>query len=115
MKLISIDEYLETLHPDLLWWTQRVISYMKEKHSDHPIVFYYQRPTLKLNQHLFIMLGGGKKHFSLYTTDFDYVEKHRLLNLPKITYGKSAILFPLNKKEMIDLAYQVIDEVVVRS
>lgn len=115
MKLTSVDAYLETLHPDLLWWTNEVIHYIQQTYEKYPIVLFYQRPTMKINKEIFIMIGGGKSHFSLYTTDFEYVENHKLLKLLKVKYGKSAILFPLDKRELIAETYKVIDDVIVRS
>jgi hypothetical protein len=115
VKITSIENYLDTLHPDLLWWTHEVMSYIEKTYDTYPVVLFYQRPTIKIKKQLFIMLGGGKTHFSLYTTDFEYVEDHKLLKLPKVKYGKSAILFPLEKRELITEAYKVIDEVITRS
>ena len=91
------------------------MEYMKQKYPMYSLVLSYQRPMLKLKPKLFIMLGGGKNHFSLYTTDFDYVESYKLKKIPKIKFGKSAILFPLEKSSYLPLAYQVIDEVVLRA
>ncbi|HRX45585.1 MAG TPA: hypothetical protein P5091_06040 [Acholeplasmataceae bacterium] len=115
MKLTSIDQYLESLDESLLWWHQKVITYMKDKYPNYPLVFFYQRPTLKLDKKLFIMMGGGKSHFSLYSTDFEYVENHKLKKLPKIKYGKSAILFPLGNREYIHETFSIIDDIVKRS
>lgn len=115
MKITTVEAYLDTLSPDLLRWTDEVIAYIEKSYPQYPIALFYQRPTMKIKKQLFIMLGGGKAHFSLYTTDFEYVENHKLLKIPKVKYGKSAILFPLEKKEMIHEAYKVIDEVIQRS
>jgi uncharacterized protein YdhG (YjbR/CyaY superfamily) len=116
MKLTTIDQYLESLNNEsLLWWHHEVIRYMKDKYPNYPLIFFYQRPTLKLDKKLFIMMGGGKSHFSLYSTNFEYVENHKLKRLAKIKYGKSAILFPLEQKEYIGEAIKIIDDIVKRS
>ena len=111
----TIDDYLETLNGSLLEWTNQVIQYIKSNYPNHELLLSYQRPMLKLKPKLFIMLGGGKNHFSLYTTDFEYVESFKLRKVPLIKFGKSAILFPLEKTKYLSLAYQVIDEVIERA
>lgn len=113
--LNTIEDYLSTLDGELLSITQDIIFYMKKTYPEYPLVLSYQRPMLKLKPKLFIMLGGGKNHFSLYTTDFDYVESFKLKKIPKIKFGKSAILFPMEKSKYLDTAYKVIDEVVERA
>lgn len=111
----TIQDYMDSLDEKLLDFTKCVIEYMESKYPMYPLVLSYQRPMLKLKPKLFIMLGGGKNHFSLYTTDFDYVEAYKLNKIPKIKFGKSAILFPLEKTAYLSMAYQVIDEVVSRA
>lgn len=113
--LKTIEDYLKTLDGELLTFTEDVMKYMKETYPEFPLVLSYQRPMLKLKPKLFLMLGGGKNHFSLYTTDFDYVESYKLRKIPKIKFGKSAILFPLEKSIYLELAYKVVDEVVQRA
>jgi hypothetical protein len=111
----AIQDYLNTIDGPLLTFTESVLDYMKTKYIKYPLELFYKQPTLKLKPKLFIMLGGGKNHFSLYTTDFDYVNSLKLKQLPKIKYGKSAILFPLEKDEYLTLAYQMIDEIIKRA
>lgn len=113
--LKTIEDYVETLDGELLSFTHEVLDYIKKTYPKFPLVLSYQRPMLKLKPKLFLMLGGGKNHFSLYTTDFDYVESYKLRKIPKIKFGKSAILFPLEKTKYLSLAYQVIDEVIERA
>ncbi|HAX03087.1 MAG: hypothetical protein A2Y45_06610 [Tenericutes bacterium GWC2_34_14] len=111
----SIDDYVNTLEGPLHAWTISVIDYLKKNYAHYELVLSYQRPMIKIKPKLFIMLGGGKNHFSLYTTDFEYVESYKLRKIPKIKFGKSAILFPLEKPDYMSLAYQVCDEVIQRN
>jgi len=111
----TIDDYLNTLENPLRTWTEQVLTYLKKNYPTYDIVLSYQRPMLKLKPKLFIMLGGGKQHFSLYTTDFSYVESFKERKIPRIKFGKSAILFPLEKPDYINLAYRVCDEVIERA
>jgi len=115
MKLNSVEAYLETLEPDLKHWMLYALDYATRRYPSYPLVFSYQRPMIKIKPKLFLMFGGGKHHFSIYTTDFDYVETFKLRKIKGITFGKSAILFPLGKMEYRSLVEQVIDEVVKRA
>ncbi len=110
----TIQDYLDSLHKELLEVTNDALSYMKLNYPKYQIVLSYQRPMLLIKPKLFIMLGGGKNHFSLYTTDFKYVESFKLKNIPKIKFGKSAILFPLGNLSYKDLIHQTIDEIILR-
>jgi len=114
MKLSAIQDYVNSLEPPLLDWMNEAIHHVTTHYPDYPLVLSYQRPMVKIKPKLFIMFGGGKNHFSLYTTDFDYVEQFKLKRMKGITFGKSAILFPLGKPEYKALVYQVIDDVMAR-
>lgn len=108
-------EYLDSLNGTLLEWTQDIFNHILNHYPSYSFELFYQRPTLKLKPKLFVMIGGGKNHISLYSTDFDYVEKYRLCEDKKIKFGKSAILFPLNDKKYLTLAKQAIDDIVARA
>lgn len=115
MKLDSVQSYLDTLEPALLSWMKDAIHYTTSNYPEYPLVFSYQRPMIKIKPKRFIMFGGGKTHFSIYTTDFEYVDDFKLRKIKGITFGKSAILFPLGKPEYKTRVNQVIDEVVKRA
>lgn len=115
MKLNSVDAYVDTLEPDLKDWMVYALDYVTAHYPSFPLVFSYQRPMIKIKPKLFLMFGGGKHHFSIYTTDFDYVEAFKSRKIKGINFGKSAILFPLGKIEYRSLVKQVIDEVIQRA
>ncbi len=109
MSFQSIEDYRKTLTEDQGWWFDQVSDYVKKTYPSFPFVLSYQRPMFKIKPKLFLMLGGGAHHFSIYTTDFDYVNQWKAKKIPNLKFGKSAVLFPLHKKEMITLAYQMCD------
>ncbi|RJX26634.1 MAG: hypothetical protein C4537_01955 [Acholeplasma sp.] len=115
MSYSSIADYRLTLTEEQIWWFDHVRDYVLQKYPTLSFTLSYQRPMFKIKPKLFLMLGGGKNHFSIYTTDFDYVNTWKEKKIPGLKFGKSAVLFPLNKKEMITLAYQMCDEVIYRA
>jgi len=115
MVINSIEDYRETLDDLGKEWLDYVMNYLKDKHGSYELVLFYKRPVLKINREIFLMLGGGKNHFSIYTTDFDYVEIVKAEKNKGLKFGKSAILFPLNKKEYMDKALKICDEVIIRA
>lgn len=115
MSFKSIEDYVNTLNEDQRWWFDQVSQYVKNNYPNLPFVLSYQRPMFKIKPKLFLMLGGGAHHFSIYTTDFDFVNIWKVKKIPGLKFGKSAVLFPLHKKEMVTLAYQMCDEVIKRA
>ena len=111
----SIENYRETLNDLGKEWLDYVMNHLKEKHSSYELVLFYKRPVLKINREIFLMLGGGKNHFSIYTTDFEYVEMIKAEKNKGLKFGKSAILFPLNKKEYMEKVLSICDEVISRA
>jgi len=111
----SISDYRDTLDALGKEWLDYVMNYLKDKHGDYELVLFYKRPVLKINREIFLMLGGGKNHFSIYTTDFDYVEMIKAEKNIGLKFGKSAILFPLNKKEYMEKTLRICDEVIERA
>lgn len=115
MSFTTIEDYRRSLNQEQQWWFDSVKDYVLNHYPRIPFTLSYQRPMFKIKPKLFLMLGGGKNHFSIYTTDFDYVNDWKEKKMPGLKFGKSAVLFPLNKKEMIHLAYQMCDEVIHRA
>ena len=107
--------YRDTLSEDGKFWFDGVSSHVKSKYPNIPFVYAYQRPMFKVTKQRFIMLGGGKQHFSIYTTDFGYVNLIKDSRIKGLKFGKSAILFPLNRKDFFELACNICDEVVQRA
>lgn len=110
----AIRNYLETLPEEGKLYFGEVVSHMDRHHPEYTLVMSYQRPTYKLIGKIFLMLGGGKEHFSIYTTDFDYVERWKEKKIKGLSFGKSAILFPFRHPELKPLMFQVIDDVIHR-
>jgi hypothetical protein len=113
--LKSIDDYKATLNQNQLKWLLHAESYLLSNYSNLSYVLSYQRPMIKINKDIFIMLGGGKNHFSIYTTDFDYVNKIKDKKIKGLKFGKSAILFPLDKLEYLDLVINFIVDIINRN
>lgn len=112
--LNDIESYRNTLSDQGKYWYDAVVSYMKEHHPEYALVLSYQRPTFKLKGQIFLMLGGGKEHFSIYTTDFDYVINLKEKSIKGLKFGKSAVLFQFKHREHLELAFQMMDEVILR-
>lgn len=115
MMIRSIEDYRETLDDLGKEWLDYVMDYLKENHGAYELVLFYKRPVLKITREIFLMLGGGKNHFSIYTTDFEYVEMIKAEKNIGLKFGKSAILFPLQKKEYMKKALRICDEVINRA
>ncbi len=111
----SIDDYRDTLDDLGKEWLDYCLNYLKDKHSKYELVLFYKRPVLKINREIFLMMGGGKNHFSIYTTDFEYVEMVKAEKIKGLKFGKSAILFPLNKKEFMPKVISICDDVILRA
>lgn len=111
----SIDDYRDTLDDLGKEWLDYCLNYLKENHSKYELVLFYKRPVLKINREIFLMMGGGKNHFSIYTTDFEYVEMVKAEKIKGLKFGKSAILFPLNKKEFMPKVISICDDVILRA
>jgi len=111
----SIQDYRETLDDLGKEWLDYVMDYLTNTHNAYDLILFYKRPVLKINREIFLMLGGGKNHFSIYTTDFDYVEMIKAEKIIDLKFGKSAILFPLNKKEYMEKALRICDDVIKRA
>ncbi len=111
----SIHDYRDTLNLLGKEWLDYVLDYLKEKHSKYELVLFYKRPVLKINREIFLMMGGGKNHFSIYTTDFEYVEMIKAEKNKGLKFGKSAILFPLDQKEYLEKTLKICDEVIQRA
>lgn len=114
MSFSSIDDYRSTLSEIQLWWFDQVVNHVRQNHPTLRFALSYQRPTFTIKPKLFLMLGGGKNHFSIYTTDFDYVNSLKNKKIPGLKFGKSAVLFPLQQKQMLSDAIQVCEEVIHR-
>jgi uncharacterized protein YdhG (YjbR/CyaY superfamily) len=113
--LKTIDDYKNTLNEVQLKWLVDVEDFLLKKYSEYPYNLSYQRPMIKINKQIFIMFGGGKNHFSIYSTDFDYVNKVKLEKIKGLKFGKSAILFPLDKLEYLSFVYKFIDDIIERN
>ncbi|MDO9629096.1 MAG: hypothetical protein Q7I99_04270 [Acholeplasmataceae bacterium] len=111
----TIQDYREALDIQGKEWLDHVLNHLREKHSEYELVLFYRRPVLKVNREIFLMMGGGKNHFSIYTTDFDYVDIIKAEKNKGLKFGKSAILFPLDKKEYMSKALRICDEVILRA
>ncbi|MBU1142359.1 MAG: hypothetical protein KKH92_01800 [Firmicutes bacterium] len=111
----TIKDYRDTLGDEGKEWLDYVLNYLKDQHSQYELVLFYKRPVLKINREIFLMMGGGKNHFSIYTTDFEYVEMIKAEKNKGLKFGKSAILFPLNRKDYMEKALRICDEVIRRA
>lgn len=112
--LNSVSEYRETLSDIGRTWYDAVVNHMETYYPEYPLVLSYQRPTYRLINKIFLMLGGGKHHFSIYTTDFDYVETLKSKKIKGLTFGKSAVLFQFAFPDHLMLALKMTDEVISR-
>ncbi len=112
--LKDIQSYRETLSETGKSWYDAAVSHMTSHYPEYPLVMSYSRPTYKLIGKIFLMLGGGKEHFSIYTTDFDYVESLKLLKIKGLKFGKSAVLFQFKDQAHMKLAIKMMDDVIER-
>jgi uncharacterized protein YdhG (YjbR/CyaY superfamily) len=110
----NVEDYRNTLSEIGKTWYDAVVSHMKVHHPEYQLVLSYQRPTYKLIGKIFLMLGGGAQHFSIYTTDFDYVLELKAKNIKGLKFGKSAVLFQFKYPEHLNLAFQMADDVISR-
>ncbi len=110
----SVDAYRDSLSETGKSWFDAVVSHMTKHHPKYSLVLSYQRPTYKLVGKIFLMLGGGAEHFSIYTTDFDYVSNLKDKNIKGLKFGKSAVLFQFKYPEHLKLAFQMTDDVISR-
>jgi len=111
----TINDYKETLNEEQLKWYNEIENHLLKNYTEYPFMLSYKRPTLKLNNKIFIMLGGGNNHFSIYSTDFDYVNQIKISKPKGLKFGKSAILFPLDKLDYLDFAKKICDDIVSRN
>jgi len=109
-----IIKYQSTLSEEGLFWFNEVSQYVLKTYPHIPFEYAYQRPMFKITQQIFLMLGGGKHHFSIYTTDFAYVDLVKAANIKGLKFGKSAILFPHARKDLLEIAFKICDEVISR-
>jgi uncharacterized protein YdhG (YjbR/CyaY superfamily) len=112
--LKDTQSYRETLSEIGQYWYDSAVHHMELHYPEYQLVMSYQRPTYKLIGKIFLMLGGGQNHFSIYTTDFDYVFELKQKNIHGLKFGKSAVLFQFKHKEHLELAFQMMDEVIFR-
>jgi uncharacterized protein YdhG (YjbR/CyaY superfamily) len=110
-----IKTYRASLKDEGRTWFDQVSGYVINKYPELSFKYAYQRPMFQITKSIFLMLGGGKNHFSIYTTDFDYVLLVKAENIKGLKFGKSAVLFPLNRLDMMDRAYQMCDDVISRN
>jgi uncharacterized protein YdhG (YjbR/CyaY superfamily) len=106
--------YRESLSEVGKFWYDAAVRHMETHYPEFPLVMSYQRPTYKLIGKIFLMLGGGKEHFSIYTTDFEYVESLKLQKIKGLKFGKSAVLFQFKDQDHMKLATTMMDEVIER-
>jgi uncharacterized protein YdhG (YjbR/CyaY superfamily) len=115
MMLEAIKNYRESLDETGKWWFDEVSNYVNKKYPELNFVYSYQRPMFKITKDIFLMLGGGKNHFSIYTTDFNCVNMVRDEKIKGVKFGKSAVLFPHDRKDLLERAYQMCDDVIKRN
>jgi len=111
----AIKNYRETLDFSGQWWFDEVSKYVITKYPELNFAFSYQRPMFKITKDIFLMLGGGKNHFSIYTTDFDYVNMVKDEKIKGLKFGKSAVLFPKDRIELLKRAHQMCDDIIHRN
>jgi len=112
-----VDKFIENLSGNAKEWVTIFVNYMRSNYSDLEEVISFQMPTYKLGSGVmrnYIAFGTGKNHFSLHTTDFEYITglKSRLKNAGK---GKGCVNVKYSNKDEMDILFDAIKDICNRA
>ncbi len=116
-KLQTVDDYIDSLTGDAKDRIQEFVNFMRKNYSQLEEVLSFQMPTYKLgsgSMRNYIAFSAAKNHFSLHTTDFDYVTelKTKLKNGGK---GKGCVNVKFTDKDEFDILLKAISEIYSRN
>lgn len=117
MENIEVNNYIKSLDGDGKEWTTIFVNYMREKYPELEEVISFKIPTYKLKESSrrnYIAFGVAKNHFSLHTTDFEYITilKTKLKNGGK---GKGCVNVKFTDIDEQKIIFNAIDEIYNRS
>lgn len=112
----AVDEYTSQLIGDAKEWTMLFVEHMRKHYPQLEEVISFQMPTYKLGSgpnRKYIAFGTAKHHFSLHTTDFEYIV-HLKTKLKHGGKGKGCVNVKFTSNDEIDILFRAIHDIYER-
>ena len=104
-KFVSIEDYLDSLSPDVRAAVEEVRAIVREAVPDGEESISYNIPTVRRDGHAVVHYAGWKKHVSIYPTPEADEDLER--ELAPYAAGKGTLKFPLDQPLPRELVAQV--------
>lgn len=111
-----VDEYTSQLTGDAKEWTTMFVEHMRKHYPQLEEVISFKMPTYKLgsgSNRNYIAFGIAQHHFSLHTTDFEYIVQLKT-KLKHGGKGKGCVNVKFTSNDEIDILFLAIHDIYER-